>query len=214
MTGISKGEQTRRDIVNRALVLATEVGLEGLSLGTLAADLKLSKSGLFAHFKSKEALQLEVVQRAMDRFVKEVVSPAIVLPRGEPRVRAIFERFLDWIREPRRGGPDAPRERRGSCFFMALTQEYDDRPGPVHDLLVRSQREWHGTLARAARVAVEEGHFRADLDVQQFAYELVGIGMAFQQHFKLLADPQAEARARRAFGALVERSRPVPAPLN
>jgi AcrR family transcriptional regulator len=199
---VSKGEDTRREIVDRALALAGEVGLEGLTLGTLAADVKLSKSGLFAHFKSKETLQLEVLQRAIERFVGEVVMPALTRSRGEPRVLALFDRYLAWIR----GG-----ERRGGCVFIALSQEYDDRPGPVRDLLVKSQRDWHGTLGRAAGIAVAAGHFRADLDVEQFAYEAMGIGMAFQQLYKLLDDPGAETRARAAFEALVARSRRQPA---
>jgi len=194
---MTKGEETRREIVDRALALASEVGLERLSLGNLAADVKLSKSGLFAHFRSKEALQLEVLRRAIDRFVGEVVIPALAKPRGEPRVTALFDRYLGWI---------SGRERKGSCFFIALSQEYDDRPGPVRDLLVKSQRDWHHTLARATRLAVDEGHFRPDLDAEQFAYELVGIGMAFQQLYKLLDHPKAEQRARTAFRALVARS--------
>jgi AcrR family transcriptional regulator len=196
---MTKGEQTRQEIVERALALAGEVGLEQLSLGVLAAGMNLSKSGLFAHFGSKEALQLGVLQRAMDHFAEDVVLPAVKQPRGEPRVRALFDRHLDWIRG---------RDNRGSCFFMALTHEYDDRPGPVRDLLVQSQRDWYGIIARAAQIAVEEGHFRADLDVDQFAYELVGIGMAFQQTHKLLDNPRAEAQARSAFEALLARSRP------
>jgi AcrR family transcriptional regulator len=206
---MTKGEHTRREIVDRALLLAGEVGLEGLSLGALAADLNLSKSGLFAHFKSKEVLQLEVVHRAIGRFVREVVLPAIGEPRGEPRVQALFDRYLDWI-----SGPD----RQGSCFFMALTQEYDDRPGPVRDLLVQSQRDWRHTISRAAHIAAEEGHFRADLanptdhgtlSGEQFAFEFVGICMVFQQTFKLLAEARAEILARNAWNALLARHRPA-----
>jgi AcrR family transcriptional regulator len=195
---MAKGEQTRHDIIERALALAGEVGLEGLSLGVLAAGMNLSKSGLFAHFKSKEALQVEVLQKAIDDFIQAVVLPAIKAPRGEPRVRSLFDRHLDWIRGP---------EGSGRCFFMALTQEYDDRPGLVRDLLVQSQRDWYDTLARAARTAVEEGHFRAGLDADQFAYEVVGIAMVFQQVHKLLDNPRAEERARTAFEALLARSR-------
>ena len=196
---MSKGEQTRQEIVERALALAGEVGLEGVSLGVLAASLSLSKSGLFAHFKSKEALQVEVLQRAIDDFIRDVVVPALRLPRGEPRLRRLFDLYLSWVHG---------NGRNGSCFFMALTHEYDDRPGPVRDLLVQSQRDWYETIARAARVAVEEGHLRADLDLEQFAYEFVGIGMVFQQVSKLLENPRAEARARAAFAALLARSRP------
>jgi AcrR family transcriptional regulator len=196
---VSKGEQTRQEIVDRALALSGEVGLEGLSLGVLAAGMNLSKSGLFAHFKSKEALQLEVLERAIDNFIEEVVLPALKVPRGEPRVRRLFDLYLQWIRG--HGG-------RGSCFFMALTHEYDDRPGAIRDRLVQSQRDWYDTLARAARTAVEEGHFRADLDLDQFAYEVVGIGMVYQQVAKLLENPRAEERARNAFETLVAHSHP------
>ena len=196
---MSKGEQTRQEIVERALALAGEVGLEGVSLGVLAAGLNLSKSGLFAHFRSKEALQVEVLQRAIDHFIQDVVVPALRQPRGEPRLRTMFDLHLEWVHG---------NARSGSCFFMALTHEYDDRPGPIRDLLVQSQRDWYDTIARAARTAVEEGHFRADLDLEQFAFELVGIGMVFQQVAKLLEHPRAEERARNAFAALLERSRP------
>jgi len=196
---ISKGEQTKQEIVERALALAGEVGLEGLSLGVLAAGMSISKSGLFAHFRSKEALQLEVLQRAIDHFIEDVIAPALREPRGEPRLRRLFNLHLDWIHG---------NGRRGSCFFMALTHEYDDRPGPVRDLLVQSQRDWYDTIARAARAAVEERHLRADLDVDQFAYEFVGIGMVFQQSAKLLENPRAEERARAAFETLLARSRP------
>jgi AcrR family transcriptional regulator len=192
-----KGQQTRREIVDEALVLAGSVGLEGVSLGTLAERLKLSKSGLFAHFKSKEALQLEVLQAAIDAFVKEVVLPALTKARGVPRVRAMAEQYLAWVR----GYPS-----HGSCIFMALTHEYDDRPGAVRDLLVQSQRDWYATIAKAARLAVEEGHFGAEVDPQQFAFAFVGIGMAFQQAHKLLEDSRAVARARRAFEDLIDRS--------
>src|SRR5215207_4237808 len=112
---MAKGEQTRQEIIERALALAGEVGLEGLSLGVLAAGMDLSKSGLFAHFKSKEALQLEVLRAAIDRFIEAVVLPALRQSRGEPRVRSLFEHYLGWIR-----GCD----NHGSCVFMAFTHEY------------------------------------------------------------------------------------------
>ncbi len=195
---LGKGQRTKSEIVDRALAMAGEVGLEGLSLGVLAAGLKLSKSGLFAHFKSKEALQLEVLQRAIDRFVHLVVLPALNRPRGEPRLRAFFANYLDWING---------RKDEGGCFFMALNHEYDDRPGPVREMLVESQRDWLNTVNRAARMAVEAGHFRAGLDTGQFAFEVMGIAMAMQQAIKLFEDPKALDRARDAFESLVQRSR-------
>jgi AcrR family transcriptional regulator len=195
---VSKGEVTRRAIIDRALDRAGEVGLEGVTLGVLAEDLQLSKSGLFAHFKSKEALQLEVIDAAVQRFVAEVVRPAISEPRGEPRVRALADRYVKWI-----GGGD----HRGGCLFMALSYEYDDRPGTIRDRLVRNQRDWLDTIAHAARLAVDEGHFHDDLDAEQFAWEFLGISMAYHQASRLFEDPAAETRARTAFTALIERSR-------
>lgn len=195
---MSKGEETRNEIIERALTLAGQIGLEALSLGTLAEALQLSKSGLYAHFKSKEALQLAVMQRAIERFTAEVVLPMLAEPRGEPRVRQLFAHYLDWI---------SGQERNGVCLFIAFAQEFDDRPGAVRDRVVQSQRDWRQTIARAAHLAIEIGHFRADLDPQQFAFEFVGIVMTFQQSFKLLEDAHARQRAQEAFAALVARSR-------
>jgi AcrR family transcriptional regulator len=195
---MGKGAQTKAEILDRAMALAGEVGLEGLSLGVLAASVDLSKSGLFAHFKSKEALQLEVLQRAIDLFVREVVLPALPVARGEPRVRALFAQYLNWI---------SGRQREGGCLFMALSHEYDDRPGAVRALLVKSQQDWLDTIARAARIAVEEKHFRADCDLEQFAFEWMGIGMSFQRAVKLFEDPRAHRRAQFAFEALLSRVR-------
>jgi AcrR family transcriptional regulator len=195
---MGKGERTKSEIIDRALAMAGEVGLEGLSLGVLAAGLNLSKSGLFAHFKSKEGLQLDVLQRAIDHFVQQVVLPALTKARGEPRVRALFHNYVAWIHG---------RQDEGGCLFMALNHEYDDRPGSVRELLVESQRDWIHTLARAARISVEEKHFRADLDADQFAFEVMGIAMELQQAVKLFADARALTRAKDAFDGLLQRSR-------
>ncbi|MBV9880739.1 MAG: TetR/AcrR family transcriptional regulator [Gemmatirosa sp.] len=198
-------KRTRHQVVDRALALAGVVGLENVTLGVLAADLALSKSGLFAHFRSKEALQLAVLAEAVERFTATVVAPALTQPRGEPRVRALFEHHLAWVRA---GGGDGDAAAQHRCIFMALSQEYDDRPGEVRDALVRSQRDWRAALAHAARLAVGEGHFRADLDVDQFAFELVGIAMTYQQSYKLLADERATAFAHAAFDGLLARAAP------
>jgi AcrR family transcriptional regulator len=204
---MSKGQRTRREIVDRALAAATNVGLENVTLGTLAAELDLSKSGLFAHFRSKEALQLAVLQEAIDRFTTTVVRPALAAPRGEPRLRALFEGWMGWIEhDPDAGGGTAG----GRCIFMALSQEYDDRPGELRDAVVRSQQDWRTAIARAAQLGVAEGHFRPDADVYQVAFEFVGIGMTYQQTRKLLADPAAARRAHVAFEALLDRCRATP----
>jgi AcrR family transcriptional regulator len=193
-----KGELTRDAIVDRALDLATRLGLEGLTIGALADDLGLSKSGLFAHFGSKQALQIAVIDAAIQKFVNVVVTPALRCKRGEPRVRALFERWFDWVR---------PSMAEAGCFFVAASVEFDDRPGIVRDRLATAQRDWLGTLAQAARIAVDQGHFRADLDAPQFAFEGYGIALAYHHVARLLDDKDAEARARTAFESLIERAR-------
>jgi AcrR family transcriptional regulator len=195
---VSKGEHTRRKIVGRALALAGETGLDGLSLGVLAEDTRLSKSGLFAHFRSKEALQLGVLQAMTERFTDQVIRPALLAPRGEPRLRLLFERNVEWIRgsEGRRG-----------CLLQKLASEYADRPGPLRDRVAEAMRAWHEVVARTARGAVESGAFRAGLDAAAFADQFLGLAMMFQQHHRLLRDRVAEKRVVAAFDALLRRSR-------
>ncbi len=191
----AKGEATRESIVRMALAQAMEVGLEGVSLGVLATSLGLSKSGLFAHFKSKEALQLAVLEEAIETFAEKVIGPALAQPRGEPRVQALFMNKLDWIASNGYGD---------GCIFTQLDQEYDDRPGPVRDRLVQSQLDWRATITRAVKLAIRERHFDAELDAEQLTFELVGIDAAFHQSHKLLGDPHARERAVRAYERLVE----------
>jgi AcrR family transcriptional regulator len=194
----TKGEQTREAILAHALGLATRIGFEGLTIGRLADDLRMSKSGLFAHFRSKEALQLEILRTAGARMIETVVKPALTAPRGEPRVRALFKAWLAWEQSP--GLP-------GGCPFMAASFELDDRPGPVRDFVVQNLRDWLDTIAGAARIAVQEGHFRSDLDCEQFAYDTQGIGLAFVHASRLMRDPRAQARADAAFESLLRASR-------
>src|SRR5262249_34408675 len=129
---MSKGDATKQAIVAHAARLATRVGLEGLTIGALADALRLSKSGLFAHFKSKEGLMLDVLRSAADAFVEAVIRPSLAAPRGEPRLLALVENWMTW---PTRAGDGA------GCFFVAAAAELDDRPGPVRDLLVQQQKD-------------------------------------------------------------------------
>jgi AcrR family transcriptional regulator len=191
--------QARCKIVDRALHLARRVGLEELSLGALAADMKRSKSGLFAHFHSKEELQLAVLGEAIERFKRLVIQPAYTRPPGELRLRAIFELYLAWIRG---------QGRQGGCILLALSHEYDDRPGAVRELLVEAWRRLRERIAQVAREAMGEKYLREDVDVEQFAFETLAIIMAFQQEWRLLKDPQANQRANAAFDGLLARSTP------
>jgi AcrR family transcriptional regulator len=198
---MSKGELTRQAVVDRAVGLASTLGLEGLTIGRLAEELELSKSGLFAHFGSKEALQVQVLERAAQRFIDVVVKPALQAPRGEPRVRALFERWRQWPKAvPQPGG----------CLFVAASAELDDRPGPVRDLVAKLQQDWLDTLAGAVRIAVAEGHFKKTVDPVQFAFEMYGQMLMGHLSARLLRDPKAAERNRRAFEALLESARVDP----
>ncbi len=197
---MSKGDVTRAAVLDSALSLASEVGLEQVTIGKLADRVGMSKSGLFAHFTSKENLQVQLLQEAIDRFVEIVVAPALRQPRGEPRVRALFDNWLVWSK-----ADFMP----GGCIFIAASVELDDKPGPARDLLVSSQKDWLETLAGAARIAVSEKHFRKSLDVHQFAHEVYSL--AYGHHFfqRLMREPRAEARTRAAFERLLADAHPT-----
>ena len=200
---MAKGEETRRAILDHALQVATTEGLEGLTIGRLAQDLRLSKSGLFAHFRGKEELLMQVLETARTRFIEQVVKPGLAAPRGEARVRALFESWLAWERSSALPG---------GCPFIAAAVELDDRPGPTRDFLAQSQKDWLDVLANAARTGVRECQFRPDFDPDQFAYDLHGAMLSYHHLSRLLRDPNAEMRVRRAFEALLVQAR-LPAPV-
>lgn len=195
---MSKGQQTKTAILDEAVGIASQVGFNALTIGQLADQTGMSKSGLFAHFKSKEALQVAILEEAASRFVAGVVSPALRKPRGEPRVRALYENWLQWIRSD-----FLP----GGCIFIQAMVELDDRPGAARDRLVSTQRDWIDTLATAARIAREEGHFRADLDPEQLAQELVQLADGYHLLARTLRDPAIDARMMRAYERLLRDAR-------
>jgi AcrR family transcriptional regulator len=191
---MAKGDETRARILDRAFRLASRDGLEGLTLGTLAADLGLSKSGLFAHFRSKEELQVEVLAAAAREFEDFVLRPAFTAPRGAPRLKRLFDNWLRWVNDPALPG---------GCIFVAASAELDDREGRARDFLVGTQRQLLATIAKSARLSIEAGHFRRDLDCEQIGFELYGIVLGYNHAKRLLRDPRAEARARAAFRRLM-----------
>jgi AcrR family transcriptional regulator len=194
----TKGDLTRDRLLDTAVREASMLGLEGLSIGGLARDAEMSKSGVFAHFGSKEELQIAVLGAARERFIREVLQPAFTQPRGEPRLRALFERWLDW-----QEGKVTP----GGCPILVASYEFDDRPGPVRDEIARLQTELLGALARAAQLAVETGHFRADVDARQIAYELHGIVLSYHLQHRLLKSADGRTRARTAFESVLSGAR-------
>lgn len=190
-----KGLQTRAAIVDAALGLATQIGLEGLSIGALAEVMHMSKSGVFAHFGSREELQISVVREYHVRFEDEVFYPALREPRGLPRLRALF---ANWMRR-------TSAEIDSGCLYIGGAVEFDDRPGPVRDELASSVRTWLAAMYRAVVQAREEGHLRADADAQQMAFEIHGLILALHYEARFLKTPGSIARANAGFDNIVAR---------
>ena len=198
---LHKGQQTRAAILDAALGLAAHTGLEGLSIGALAEVTQMSKSGVFAHFGSREELQISVIRQYHARFAEEVFYPAIREARGLPRLRALFER---WIRR-------VSVELDSGCIYISGAVEFDDRPGPVRDALAAMVRDWHAALERAIRIAIDEGALRPDTDPLQMLFELHGLILALHHDARFLRIPGALDRAHVGFErALSHYSAPPP----
>ena len=195
-----KGQQTRAAILDAALSLASQMGLEGLSIGALAEVMQMSKSGVFAHFGSREELQISIIREYHERFEQEVFFPAIREPRGLPRLRALFERWIHRV----------SAELDSGCIYISGAVEFDDRPGPVRDALVTMVRTWHSALERAIRAAVEAGHLRADADAAQMLFELHGLILALHHDWRFLRNAGVLDRARAGFERVVSHYRPLP----
>jgi AcrR family transcriptional regulator len=196
ITPTTKGEQTRAAILDEALRVASKLGLEGLTIGGLAEATGMSKSGLFAHFGSREELQLAVLEHAAQRYGETVLMPALKIERGLPRLRAMFGHWLDWTLAS--GLP-------GGCIMIAAAAEYDDRPGPIRDAVIANQHRGNAVTRKAVRLAIEEGHLKTDTDPEQITFELLGIVLASHNHRRLLGDKEARKRALKAFDELVAR---------
>ena len=192
---MGKGEKTRLAVLDEAVDVARRVGLSGLTIGTLAEQTSLSKSGLFGHFRSKEALQVQVLEHARTVFEDAVARPALRAPRGELRLRALFERWLAWDSRP------------GGCPFVAASTEFDDQPGVVRDQLVRDHRDLLELIATVFRTGISEGQIRPDADADQFAQDFYGILLGQHHLARLLDDPRARDRAWRAFEQLLDQVR-------
>lgn len=192
---MSKGDETRLAVLDQAVDVARRVGLSGLTIGSLAEQTRLSKSGLFAHFRSKEALQLSVLEHARAHFESMVMVPALRTRRGEARLRRFFDLWLEWDSLP------------GGCPFIAAATEFDDRPGPVRDRVVRDERDLFDSIATIFRTGIAEGQFRPDADPEQFAQDLYGVVLACHHAKRVLGHELAETRARYAFERLLDEAR-------
>ena len=191
---MSKGERTKNKILRKAASIASVSGLEEMSIGKLAEATGLSKSGLFAHFNSKEKLQMEVIQCVGDMFTREVLRPAFKKPRGIPRIQAIYGNWKKWI-----DGDSLP----GGCVMIASSTEFDDRPGIVRDEIVTLMKELLDALARSAGIAIGVGDFKPDTDPMQFAFEFESILHGYHLLQRLLKDPEAVRRSDLAMERLL-----------
>ena len=179
-----KGARTRAAILERAVDLASAEGLEGLTIGRLAAELRMSKSGLFAHFGSKQELQLATIEAAGERFRGSVLEPSMAAPPGAPRLRAMADRYLDHL--------DLYA---GGCFWAATSAEYDDRPGPVRDAIAAALDAWMAGLVSQASIAGIE-------DPERYAFELYAVVMGANARYRLTGDRRVFDHARAALERL------------
>ena len=194
-TGMQKGQQTKAAIVDAALGLATQIGLEGLSIGALAEVMRMSKSGVFAHFGSREELQISVIREYFARFEEEVFYPALKEPKGLPRVQALFGNWMKRVAVELQSG----------CIFISGAVEFDDRPGPVRDALATSVQTWLAAMHRAVVLAKEAGHLRPDADERQIAFEIHGLILALHYEARFLKTPGAMERTLQAFQNILGR---------
>ena len=193
---LAKGAATRDAVLDEGVRIAGRIGLSGLTIGMLATATGMSKSGLFAHFGSKETLQLQVLGRSRDEFTDRVVMPTLRKPRGETRVRALFEYWLAVSKEP--GAP---------CLFASAGMEYDDQSGVVRDQVVQDHTDFAEVVQQIFRTGISEGEFLADADDVQFQHDLMGVMLAFFHSYRLLGEASSEARARTAFDRLIAAAR-------
>ncbi len=193
---MNKGVDTKLAILQTALDIASRVGLEGLTIGELANAAGMSKSGLFAHFQSKEKLQMEILKYAGDLFSEQVVVPALKTKAGIARIEALVDNWINWT-----------GDLAGGCIFVTASTDFKDRPGKVRDFLLRQQNEWVDCLRRIARSAVQAGDFRPDIDCDQFAFELYSLLLGFNLYYKLLDYNDVQQRNRVALDQLLKNYR-------
>ncbi|HJW96516.1 MAG TPA: TetR/AcrR family transcriptional regulator [Thermoanaerobaculia bacterium] len=198
-----KGERTRQSILERAVDLASLEGLSGLTIGRLAEELGMSKSGLFAHFGSKEELQLATIDMARERFIDNAFKPALKAERGYPRLMAIARAWLSYVK--RDVFP-------GGCFFAAASFEFDGRPGPIRDAIAKMMDNWIESIEKSVRMAQEEGHIDPDIEPEQLAFEINAIFFGANFSYQLRDDKKSLDRALQAIEARLESVRLVERP--
>lgn len=189
---VAKGEDTKLTVLEAGLDMASQLGLECVTIGNLAKTTNLSKSGLFAHFQSKENLQVEILIYAAQLFSEDVIVPALKIKAGIPRIRALVDNWIQWT-----------SELTGGCIFVSASADFSDRPGRVREVLLHQQEEWINCLRRIARSAIEAGDFRQDIDDDQFAFDLYSLLLGFHLYYKLLDDAETRKHQETALVRLL-----------
>ena len=189
---MKKGDDTRNSILSAGLELASQYGLEDVTIGGLAKEMCMSKSGIFGHFHSKENLQIRILDYAVEQFAREVVLPALKVKRGIPRIKAVVNLWINW-----------GNGLGGGCIFVSTSNEFSERPGPVRDALVASQKAWLSSLAKLANSAIKAGDFRPDIDPHQFAFELYSLLLGFHHYHRLLRDQKINEKEEKALEKLI-----------
>ena len=183
-----KEKVTKNDIIQKGLEMASHLSLEALTFGELAKEMKMSKSGLFAHFQSKENLQLDILNYAAQQFAEEVILPSLKVERGIPRIKAIVNKWIKW--GSRLGG---------GCIFVDSTTEFNDRPGNIQNLLFAQQKRWVDILRKIGESAVKSGDLKPDCDCEQFAFDLYSLILGYYYYDQLIKDPKIDERVQKSF---------------
>ncbi len=194
---MTKGEDTKLMILEVGLDMASQLGLEAVSIGALAKATRMSKSGLFAHFQSKENLQNDILRYAGQLFSEGVVAPALKTEAGISRIRALVRNWVDWT-----------AKLTGGCIFVQASHDFKDRPGKVREFLMLQQEAWIDSLRRIAQSAVRVGDFREDINLDQFAFEMYSLLLGFHLYYKLLENEETEQHQEKALDALIKRYQP------
>jgi len=194
-----KGNTTKNTIIETGLEIASRFGLECVTIGDLAKETNMSKSGLFAHFQSKENLQIEILEHASKEFTHYVVIPALKTGRGIPRIKKLVSRWIDWS-----------YKLSGGCIFVTTSSEYSERPGKIRDVLLHQQESWIDCLRRVATSAIKAGDFGDKIDCDQFAYDLYSLLLGFHYYDRLLNDKKSKKRQNIALERLLNTYRPTP----
>ena len=190
---MAKGKDTKRIILQAGLDMASQVGLESVTIGALAKATHMSKSGLFAHFQSKENLQIEILNYAAHLFSEGVIVPALMAEAGIPRIKVLVENWIKWT-----------SELTGGCIFVSASTDFSDRPGKVREVLLQQQNEWIDCLRRIAQSAVRAGDFRQDIDFDQFAFDLYSLLLGFHLYYTMLNDAETRNRQKTALDRLMD----------